>query len=212
MTVTNGNSQNGHVSSTLADAQELYIGGSYQPATKNATFAVMNPMTGKTLYHCASASVEDYSAAIKHAQDAFGSWKKTSPSKRRLIFLKAADILESYLTQDAPEILSSEVSATESWVKVNILATAAIFRETAGLVTHIKGEIVPADRPGTTILIEREAVGVVFAISPWNAPVGNIDLRRIAQIKGGSADKTVIGQPHCQGYCNSLNLRQYHHP
>jgi acyl-CoA reductase-like NAD-dependent aldehyde dehydrogenase len=175
MTVTNGNSQPGH-GSTLADPQELYIGGLNKPAAQNATFQVVNPMTGKTLYQCASASVEDYSAAIQHAQEAFGSWKKTSPSQRRLIFLKAADILESYLTQDAPEILSSEVSATESWVKVNILATAGILRETAGLVTHIKGEIVPADRPGTTILIERQAVGVVFAISPWNAPVSIFQL------------------------------------
>jgi acyl-CoA reductase-like NAD-dependent aldehyde dehydrogenase len=177
MTVTNGTSQNGH-SSTLAEPQQLYIGGEYKPATKDSTFQVVNPMTGKALYQCASASVEDYSAAIKHAQEAFGSWKKTPPSRRRLIFLKAADILESYLTQDGPEILSSEVSATETWVKVNILATAGIFRETAGLVTHIKGEIVPADRPGTTILVEREAVGVVFAISPWNAPVSNTSHHR----------------------------------
>lgn len=173
MTVTNGNPHNGH-RSALGEPQALYIGGEYKPASKNATFEVVNPMTGKPLYQCASASVDDYSAAIEKAHDAFASWKKTPPSQRRLIFLKAADILETYMTQDAPEILSSEVSATESWVKVNILATAGTFRESAGLVTHIKGEIVPADRPGTTILVEREALGVVFAISPWNAPVSNI--------------------------------------
>jgi benzaldehyde dehydrogenase (NAD) len=170
MAVTNGNSHNG-LKSTLADDQQLYIGGSDKPAIGNATFQVVSPMTGKALYMCASASVEDYSAAIHNAQEAFSSWKKTTPSQRRLIFLKAANILEGYLTEDAPEILSSEISATETWVKINILATAGFLREAAGLVTHIKGEIVPADRPGTTILIEREAVGVVFAISPWNAPV-----------------------------------------
>ena len=85
--------------------------------------------------------------------------------------LKAADIIEGYLEQDAPEILSEEVSAVKSWVILNMKATAGILRETAGLATHIKGEIVPADRPGTTILVERCPVGVVFAISPWNAPV-----------------------------------------
>ncbi|KAH8886224.1 aldehyde dehydrogenase [Thozetella sp. PMI_491] len=178
MAIDTGAAQNGHTS-TLSDPQELFIGGSYRPAAENATFAVVNPMTGKTIYDCASASVGDYEAAIENAHEAFSSWKKTPPSKRRLIFLKAADILETYLTQDAPEILSSEVSATQAWIKVNILATAGILRETAGLVTHIKGEIVPADRPGTTILIEREAVGVVFAISPWNAPV-NLTARAIA--------------------------------
>jgi benzaldehyde dehydrogenase (NAD) len=87
--------------------------------------------------------------------------------------LKAADIIEGYMQTDGPEILASEVSATKAWVKVNLMATAGILRETAGLVTHMKGEIVPADRPGTTILVTREPVGVVFAISPWNAPVSS---------------------------------------
>ena len=158
-------------SSSLAQPQELFIGGTYHPSSDKAVFPVRNPMTGKVIYDCSSATVDDYSKAIDTAHQAYQTWSGTNPSARRLILLKAADILESYLTLDAPEILSSEVSATKSWIKVNILATAGIFRETAGLVTHIKGEIVPADRPGTTILVERHAVGVVFAISPWNAPV-----------------------------------------
>lgn len=72
---------------------------------------------------------------------------------------------------DAPGILSSEVSAVPSYVRLNILGAAAILRDTASLATVIKGEMIPADRPGTTILVKREAMGVIFAISPWNAPV-----------------------------------------
>jgi len=209
MTVTNGNPQNGH-KSALGEPQALYIGGDYRPAAKNATFQVVNPMTGKDLYQCAAASVEDYSAAIENAEDAFRSWKKTPPSARRRIFLKAADILETYLTQDSPEILSSEISATETWVKINILATAGVFRETAGLATHIKGEIVPADRPGTTILVEREALGVVFAISPWNAPVSK---QRLDPIDTDVlTTRSLTGQPDCPCYRYSLDLRKHRHP
>ena len=170
-------------SSSLAQPQDLFIGGKYRPSSDNGVFPVKNPMTGKVIYSCASATVDDYSTAIDTAHEAYQTWSKTSPSARRLVLLKAADILESYLTSDAPAILSSEVSATKSWIKVNVLATAGIFRETAGLVTHIKGEIVPADRPGTTILVERQAVGVVFAISPWNAPVrGRLLANGVAEI------------------------------
>ncbi|KAI1372853.1 Aldehyde/histidinol dehydrogenase [Hypoxylon crocopeplum] len=163
----------------LSEPQELFIDGSYCSSSDGATFPVVNPMTGKTIYNCASASVDDYTRAIQSASIAFNSWSRTGPSARRLVFLKAADILEGYLHGDAPAILSAEVSATKSWIKVNILASVGILRETAGLVTHIKGEIVPADRPGTTILVEREPLGVVFAISPWNAPV-NLTARAIA--------------------------------
>jgi len=139
-------------------------------------------MTGKVLYGCASASLEDYTLAIESAHSAFQSWSRTGPSARRMIFLRAADILESYMADpesDAAELMSEEVSATKYWVKVNLLSTASALREAAGLVTHIRGEIVPADRPGTTIFVERQPVGVVFGISPWNAPV-NLTARAIA--------------------------------
>ncbi|KAI1330632.1 aldehyde dehydrogenase [Xylariaceae sp. FL0255] len=164
---------------SLAEQQQLFIDGVYTPSSDGTTFTVNNPMTGKKIYDCASATEADYTRAIESASKAFQTWSTTSPSARRLVFLKAADILEGYLKTDGPAILSSEVSATTSWIKVNILATVGILRESAGLVTHIKGEIVPADRPGTIILVEREAVGVVFAISPWNAPV-NLSARAIA--------------------------------
>jgi acyl-CoA reductase-like NAD-dependent aldehyde dehydrogenase len=157
--------------STLHEKQLLFINGEYKPSSSGSTFPVKNPMTGETIYECSSACIDDYSTAIDAAHTAFKTWSKTPPSIRRLIFLKAADILDTYLEKDAPEILSAEVSAVKSWVIINIKATCGILRETAGLVTHIKGEIVPADRPGTTIMVERQAVGVVYAISPWNAPV-----------------------------------------
>jgi len=156
---------------SISEPQLLFIDGVYRASSDGATFPVRNPMTGSVLYQSASASLDDYATAIEKAHVAYQSWSKTPPTTRRLIFLKAADIMESYITGGAPDLLSQEVSATKYWVKVNILATAGLFREAAGLVTHIKGDIVPADRPGTTILIERQAVGVVFAISPWNAPV-----------------------------------------
>ncbi|KAJ5113856.1 hypothetical protein N7456_002390 [Penicillium angulare] len=155
----------------LEKPQQLFIGGTYQESKNNATFSVKNPMTGDEIYQCASASLEDYAAAIDGAHLAQRAWAQLGPSARRLILLKAADIMETYIESDAPEILAAEVSATKGWVKANIFSTAGVLRENAALATHIKGEVVPADRPGTTILVDRQPVGVVFAISPWNMPV-----------------------------------------
>lgn len=166
---TNGDSQSAYTA--LGDDQLLFIGGRYARSSDGGTFPVTNPMTGDKIYDCASATTDDYTRAIEAAHDAFQTWSRTGPSARRLVLLKAADILETYLDKDAPELLSSEVSATRGWVRLNVLSTVNVLREVAGLATHIKGEIVPADRPGTTILVERVAVGVNFAIAPWNAPV-----------------------------------------
>lgn len=164
----------------LGDDQLLFIGGEYARSSDGGTFPVTNPMTGDKIYDCASATTDDYTRAIEAAHDAFQAWSRTGPSARRLVLLRAADILETYLDKDAPELLSSEVSATKGWVRLNVLSTVNVLREVAGLATHIKGEIVPADRPGTTILVERVAVGVNFAIAPWNAPV-RLDFRGDSQ-------------------------------
>lgn len=162
----------------LESKQLLCIGGEYQPSSNNGTFDVTNPMTGHKIYDCASATIDDYARAIDNAHEAFQTWSKTGPSARRLIFLKAADILETYTT-DAHEFMTNEVSATANWVKLNILSTANLLRDIASLATHIKGELIPADRPGTTILVERAPVGVNLAISPWNAPL-NLTARAVA--------------------------------
>lgn len=171
MATTNGAKQLAETRPPLHEPQQLFIGGSCSDSADGSTFPVVNPMTGDTLYDCASATIDDCSRAIESASAAFETWSRSSPSSRRLIFLRAADIIEQYIHQDAPAILSSEVSATKGWVRVNILGTAGTFREVASMATHIKGEIIPSDRPGTTILVEREPMGVVFAMSPWNAPV-----------------------------------------
>ncbi|KAK7921584.1 aldehyde dehydrogenase [Apiospora marii] len=164
MATTNEAKPLAEVRPSIHEPQHLFLGGSATPSADGSTFPVVNPMTGDKLYDCASATLDDCTRAISFAAAAFGPWSRSSPSSRRQIFLRAADILERYLHEDAPEILSSEVSATRGWVRVNILGTA--------------GEIIPAERPGMTILVEREPMGVVFAISPWNAPV-NLTARAV---------------------------------
>jgi benzaldehyde dehydrogenase (NAD) len=93
------------------------------------------------------------------------------PAAKRMIFLRTADILEKYMETEAPALMSAEVSATKSWTKINSLSAVGNLRESASLASQIKGEIMPTDTPGTTVLVERQPLGVVLAISPWNAPV-----------------------------------------
>jgi acyl-CoA reductase-like NAD-dependent aldehyde dehydrogenase len=159
------------MASALHQPLLLHINGADVPSASRNTFTVPDALTGKPLYECAAATIQDYDTAIQSAYSAHKSWSRTAPSIRRNILLRAADILTTYLDEIAPPILSGEVSAVPTWIKQNILGSAATLRESACLATNIKGEIVPSERPQTTILITREPVGVIFAIAPWNAPV-----------------------------------------
>ncbi|KAI8628246.1 aldehyde dehydrogenase [Xylariaceae sp. FL1651] len=183
MATTSGRSNGEPLHSTLggviSEPQQLYIDGDYVPSSDGATFAVNNPMTGSHLYDCASASKEDYERAIQSASAAFKTWSRTGPTAKRLIFQRAADILEKYMESEGPKLMSAEVSGTKSWTKINSFSAVGNLRESASLVSQIKGEIMPTDSPGTTVLVERQPLGVVLAISPWNAPA-SLTARAIA--------------------------------
>jgi acyl-CoA reductase-like NAD-dependent aldehyde dehydrogenase len=157
--------------SDISSPQQLFIDGAYYPSSDGATFPVYNPMTGSKLYDCASASKDDYERAIQAASVAFKTWSRMGPAAKRMIFLRAADILERYMETEAPALMAAEVSATRHWTKVNAFSAVGNLRESASIVSQIKGEIMPSDTPGTTVLVERQPLGVVLAISPWNAPV-----------------------------------------
>ncbi|KAA8915123.1 hypothetical protein TRICI_002732 [Trichomonascus ciferrii] len=144
----------------------------------NDTMAVDSPLKDSVLYNCSTASLKDCKECVDHAQEAFNVWSKFPPSKKRMILLKAADILESKL-EDAIELMAMEISATKAWATTNIVQGANTLREVAALATHVKGEIVNADRPDTQIFIMREPAGVVYSICPWNAPV-QLSVRGVA--------------------------------
>ncbi|KAI1297996.1 aldehyde dehydrogenase [Xylaria venustula] len=163
----------------IAEPQQLFIDGDYVPSSDGTTFPVYNPMTGSKLYDCASATKADYERAIRSASLAFKTWSRMGPSAKRAIFLRAADILEKYMETEAPALMAAEVSGTRHWTKVNSISALGNLRDAASLVSQIKGEILPTDTPGTTVLVERQPLGVVLAISPWNAPA-SLTVRAIA--------------------------------
>jgi len=142
-----------------------------------STFSVTNPLTQEEIYTCSSASPEDARAAVKAAHVAFQSWSKTTPSQKRTILNKTADILLSKAAI-LHDLMSQEVACVASWRNVNIFGSVNMLREAASVVTQIKGEVIPADRPGTMTMIFREPVGVIFSMVPWNAPL-NLALRGV---------------------------------
>ena len=149
---------------------ELIIDNIPRPAENGATFERRHPVSQEVVTTGAAASVNDAIAAAESAARAFASWSVTGPSTRRAILLKAADILEQKLPEFC-EVMAAEVGSSELWARFNVLGSAALFREAAGLATQIQGETLPTDKPGTLSLTIRQAAGVVLSIAPWNGPI-----------------------------------------
>lgn len=154
----------------LSDNTGTFIGGAFRAAAAGATFDRMDPFSGELASRAAAGRTADVEAAIEAADRAFATWSTTGPTARRAVLSKAADLLEAR-TEELVALGIAETGATGPWLGFNVMFAAKILREAAAATTHIKGEVIPSDKPGTLAMAMREPVGVLVGMAPWNAPV-----------------------------------------
>ncbi len=148
----------------------LFIGGESVPALDGRTTEDLNPYTGEVHAVVAAAGPADVTRAVDAAQEAFARWSVTTPSARRAVLLRAADLLEAR----APEVvrlMAAEVGGVAGWAGFNVTLAANVLRESAAAVTQPVGEVLTTETEGQLSLAIREPLGVVAAFAPWNAPV-----------------------------------------
>jgi acyl-CoA reductase-like NAD-dependent aldehyde dehydrogenase len=117
-------------------------------------------------------------AAADAAAAAFTDWSRTGPSRRRELLNGAADLLQQR-AESFVDRMVAETGTTAGWAQFNVRASVSALREAAALTTHVTGETIPSDQPGSLAMTVRVPAGVVLGIAPWNAPL-LLGLRAIA--------------------------------
>ncbi|KAL7795104.1 Aldehyde/histidinol dehydrogenase, partial [Trichoderma ceciliae] len=106
---------------------------------------------------------------VEASYQAFLKWKTTSHVERRDLLFRVADVIESWLDRFT-ELQIAETSCSESWARFNAVMLARSIREIASNISHATtGELPPLESPGSIVLVYKEPVGPILAISPWNA-------------------------------------------
>jgi acyl-CoA reductase-like NAD-dependent aldehyde dehydrogenase len=136
----------------------------------SAVFERLNPMTHAVATVSRAAGAADARAACDAAAAAFEGWAAIGPNERRTLLLRCADALGAR-AGDFAKLMLAECGMTAGWAGFNAHLAAGIMREAACLTTQVRGEVVPADKPGTFAIAIRQPAGVVVGIAPWNAPV-----------------------------------------
>src|ERR1043166_6237473 len=72
---------------------DLWIGGKWRKSSDNARFDVIDPATENKIASVASASIEDATAAIDAASDAFEGWAAKKPRERAEVLRKAYELI-----------------------------------------------------------------------------------------------------------------------
>lgn len=152
------------------DEYKMFINGQWVDATDGKNFDDYNPYTGEVIARIAAGNRTDARLAVAAAAAAFPAWSKTLPVERRMYLLKAADALERR-QNDILRIMAQESGSTFGISIYQFTDAVNHFREAAGQVTQVNGEILPTNFPGVFSLLVRQPLGVVVHISPWNAPL-----------------------------------------
>ncbi|MFA7580794.1 aldehyde dehydrogenase family protein [Castellaniella sp.] len=149
--------------------QHLYA-GQLQVPLGGRTFPVASPATRRPIGCAADGDAQDVAAAVGAAVAAQKEWVALSPRARGKILQKAAASLTSH-SEAIATLLALETGKairTESRVEANVLADC--FEFYGGLGSELKGETIPF-APNMLVFTQREPIGVVAAILPWNAPL-----------------------------------------
>ncbi len=168
--------RNGHTVSPKA--RKMLINGQWVAALSGETFETFDPATGEVICKIAAGDKADIDLAVKAARAAFetGPWRRLTASERGRMIWKLADLLEKNLEEFA------RLESLDNGKPLGVARAADVplavdlFRYMAGWTTKIHGRTFPISvpyAPGALFhaYTQREPVGVVGQIIPWNFPL-----------------------------------------
>lgn len=145
------------------------IGGKWVQADSGQTLDVVNPATGLKFGVVPKSGKAETRRAIEAAQLAFPAWSKRSALDRSKLLRKLHDAIMD--NQDAlAELLTLEQGKPLAESKGEVGMSAAYVLWFAEEGRRVYGDIVPSPWADRRILVTKEPVGVVAAITPWNFP------------------------------------------
>ena len=145
------------------------IDGEWVAADSGKTIDVVNPATGLKIGTVPKSGTAETRRAIAAASEAFQSWRRTSANDRAKLMRKLHDAIMD--NQDAlAELLTMEQgkSLAEAKGEVGMSAAYILWYAEEGRRTY--GDTVPSPWADRRIMVTKEPVGVIAAITPWNFP------------------------------------------
>ncbi len=171
----------------------LYIGGEWVEPSSSSSIEVVSPTTEEVIGRVPEAKDADIDRAVASAKDAFehGPWPRMTPSERAAVLSKAAEAIRNDM-QGIAELISNEMGSPISWgLLAQVLAPTMILDYYAGLGSTFEFDTVRDGLLGP-VMVAKEPVGIVAAITPWNVPLFLAAAKLAPALLSGS---TVVFKP-----------------
>lgn len=177
-----------------------FIGGEWRERAKR--FFVLNPAHGDKIAEVADCTRADAREAIKRAKDAQPAWAAHTSGQRAALLRRWYELIIENV-DDLAMILTTEMGKPLSEARNEIIHGAAYIQWFAEEAKRIYGETIPAHQPDKRLLVFRQPVGVVAAITPWNFPSAMITRKLAPALAAGC---TIIVKPATETPLSALAL------
>lgn len=181
---------------------KAYINGGWVSAQSGKCYEIINPANGELLAHVPSMNGTDTELAIAAANAALPEWKKRTAKDRSQVLRRWFDLIMQ--NQDAlAEIMTLEQGKPLAEAKGEIAYAASFVEWFAEEAKRIDGDILPGHQPDKRIMVLKQPVGVVAAITPWNFPSAMITRKAAPALAAGC---TMVLKPAPQTPLSALAL------
>lgn len=179
---------------------KAFIGGRWLDARQR--LAVTNPATGSLIAEVADMGVRETSTAINAAAAAMPGWTAT-PAKSRAAILRRWYELIMTNREDLARLMTAEQGKPLAESRGEIAYAASFIEWFAEEAKRIYGDVIPAPKEDQRILVLKQPVGVVGAITPWNFPSAMITRKVGPALAAGCG---IVVKPAAQTPLSALAL------
>ena len=145
--------------------QQCYVNGAWLDASGGATLPVENPATGAPLGTVPAFGASDTEKAVAAAHAAFPAWAAKT-AKERAVLLRRWNDLILQNAADLARLMTAEQGKPLAESKGEIAYAASFVEWFAEEAKRVYGDVIPGHQADKRILVLRQPVGVVAAITP----------------------------------------------
>lgn len=189
--------------STLLRTQ-AFIGGEWVDADDGATFAVTNPADLSPICSVASVGAVETERAVAAAEAALPAWRAKTAKERSALLRKWFELMMAN-QEDLARLLSWEQGKPLTESRGEIAYGASFIEWFAEEAKRIYGDVIPHDKQGRRLVVIKQPIGVVAAITPWNFPNAMITRKAGPALAAGC---TIVIKPASETPLSALALAE----
>src|SRR5215207_1708720 len=166
------------------------------------TFNITNPATSAVLDSAPDSGIDEAKQAIERSVTAFTAWKAKTAFERSAILRKWYELILQD-TETLARMMTQEMGKPITESRGEVKYAAAFVEWYAEEAKRAYGDIVPSHSGNKRLLVTRQPVGPVYAVTPWNFPAAMVTRKVAPALAAGC---TVILKPAEQSPLTALHL------